>query len=198
MDCYLEPKIVPEFNNVLNKPFKATFTGTHVIVWDHEDASQLFQLGYFGKPSGIRKPKTLRFMRPLELNLLEALFLQVHGILEISHRDNILNTEELHHLFKSCLDLFDDLFTVYSDLRSLRYIPRPGLKFGSDFSVYQRGPGIDHAPFLVQVFPRGSVIKSIDLVRAGRLATSVRKRYVIGTVLPNNQVRYYVFSWYKP
>ena len=43
-----------------------------------------------------------------------------------------------------------------------------------------------------------STIKPIDLVRAGRLATSVKKRYVIATVLSDQQIRYYVFQWNRP
>lgn len=178
--------------------FKATFTGSRVIVWNPEDGSQLFRLGYFGKPSGIRKPKTPRFMRPLELTLMEALYLVEKGHIEVSQGEKVLSLETMRTKFGVCFDNLDDQYAVYSDLRNLRYIPRPGLKFGTDFSVYQRGPGIDHSPFLVQVFARGSRIQPIDLVRAGRLATSVRKRYVIATVLPDRQVRYYVFSWYKP
>ncbi|MHA2233187.1 MAG: tRNA-intron lyase [Candidatus Hodarchaeales archaeon] len=178
--------------------FEATFTGSRVIVWNPEDGSQLFRLGYFGKPSGIRKPKTPRFMRPLELTLMEALYLVEKGHIEVSQDGKVLALETMRTKFGACFDNLDDQYAVYSDLRNLRYIPRPGLKFGTDFSVYQRGPGIDHSPFLVQVFGRGSQRQPIDLVRAGRLATSVRKRYVIATVLPDKQVRYYMFSWYKP
>lgn len=95
--------------------------------------------------------------------------------------------------------LFEDLYFVYKDLRSKRYIPKPGLKFGSDFTVYKKGPGIDHAPFLLRVFPRGSKIRPLDLVSAGRLANSVKKRYIMATVMSNKpDIHYYEFKWTKP
>ncbi|MHA2495888.1 MAG: tRNA-intron lyase [Candidatus Hodarchaeales archaeon] len=198
MEHKLDHENVTQLEQQRESAFKATFTGSRVVVWDHKEGSQLFRLGYFGKPSGIRKPKTLRFMRPLELTLMEALYLAEKGQLEVLQDEKVLSIEDMRRKFSACFDQFDDQYTVYADLRNLRYIPRPGLKFGADFSVYQRGPGIDHSPFLVQVFIRGSKIQPIDLVRAGRLATSVRKRYVIATVLSDQQVRYYVFSWQKP
>ena len=198
MDLELDTEDKLELQRPKDAPFKATFTGSRIIVWNHEEASNLFGLGYFGKPSGIRKPKTPRFARPLELTLMETLYLAEMDILEVFQAGEMLSMDTLRTTFAACFEDFDDQYTVYSDLRNLRYIPRPGLKFGTDFSVYQRGPGIDHSPFLVQVFPRGTRIQPIDLVRAGRLATSVRKRYVIATVLPDRQVRYYVFSWHKP
>ena len=78
------------------------------------------------------------------------------------------------------------------------YILKPGLKFGSDFSVYKKGPGIDHAPFLIRVFPRGSKITPLDLVSAGRLANSVKKRYVMAIVISEKEIKYYEFKWTKP
>jgi tRNA-intron endonuclease len=198
MERELDNEDSPQLGEAQKSVFKATFTGSRVIVWSPDEGSQLFRLGYFGKPSGIRKPKSPRFVRPLELTLMEAIYLAEGGHIEVSQDGKVLSIDSMRSKFSTCFDHFDDQYTVYSDLRRLRYIPRPGLKFGTDFSVYQRGPGIDHSPFLVQVFARGSKIQPIDLVRAGRLATSVRKRYVIATVLPDRQVRYYVFSWHKP
>ena len=179
-------------------PVPSQLIDKHVIIWDYELGSKIYQLGYFGKPVGIRKPKSPRFERPLELTLLEATFLLEKELISIQENSKLLTKEEFS---KKCVERFakfDDLYSVYSDLRNKRYIVRPGLKFGTDFSVYRRGPGIDHAPFLVSIFPKESRIEPIDLVRAGRLATSVRKRYVIATVLSAKQIRYYVFQWNRP
>ena len=59
----------------METPVQAQLIDKHVIIWDHELGSEIYQLGYFGKPVGIRKPKSPRFDRPLELTLLEAAFL---------------------------------------------------------------------------------------------------------------------------
>jgi tRNA-intron endonuclease len=172
--------------------------GKQVIIWNSEEGSYIYQLGYFGKPVGIRKPKSPRFDRPLELTLLEAAYLHEKSIIKIFEGNNALSKSKFLEICKTQFSKFEDLYAVYQDLRNKRYIVRPGLKFGTDFAVYRRGPGIDHAPFLVSIFPKSSTIEPIDLVRAGRLATSVRKRYVIATVLSDQQIRYYVFQWNRP
>ena len=169
-----------------------------VVIWDYEKGSYIYTLGYFGKPVGIRKPKSPRFNRPLELSLLEALYLKEKEIISIYSEKQNLPKEEFLEFCQKNFPKFIDLYAVYTDLRSKRYIVRPGLKFGTDFAVYRQGPGIDHAPFLVSIFPQKSKLEPIDLVKAGRLATSVRKRYVIATVLSDNRVKYYIFQWNKP
>ncbi len=182
----------------MEAPIPAQLIEKHVIIWDSESGSSIYQLGYFGKPVGIRKPKSPRFNRPLELTLLEAAFLQRRNKISIIDGDKTLSENEFVDICKDKFPKFEDLFAVYLDLRSKRYIVRPGLKFGTDFSVYRRGPGIDHSPFLISLIPRTAKLEPIDLVRAGRLATSVRKRYVIATVLSDKQIRYYVFQWNRP
>jgi tRNA-intron endonuclease len=177
----------------------ADFTGSRVVIWDPEAGSKIYRLGYYGKPVGIRKPKSTQFSRPLELTVLEAAFLYDKHIITVRGPDGTyVSPEEFKNNCKETFNQFEDLYAVYKDLRDLNYIVRPGMKFGADFAVYQRGPGIDHAPFLVSVFPRNSKIEPIDLVRAGRLATSVKKRYVIATVLADQTIRYYIFAWFKP
>ena len=74
---------------------------------------------------------------------------------------------------------FDKKFQVYKNFRDRGYIVSPGIKFGCDFAVYQKGPGIDHAPFLVQVYNRNENMSSTDVVLAGRLATSVKKKFIL-------------------
>ena len=48
---------------------------------------------------------------------------------------------------------------------------------------------------MVHVLPHDSEITAIDMVRAGRLATSVRKKFVIANPLTKS---YYFFEWFKP
>ena len=170
------------------------------IVWDTNSARKLYAEGYFGKPLGIRKPKGTEFDRPLELSLFETLYLAEKGKIEVL--DSVsglpIKIEELKNQSKKSHDLFLDKYTVYKDLREKGYVVRPGLKFGTHFAVYEKGPGIDHAPFLTEVTPKGTSLFPISLVRAGRLATTVRKRYVTAIISPTGEVKYLVFSWYKP
>ena len=78
------------------------------------------------------------------------------------------------------------------------YIVTSGMKFGSDFAVYKHGPGIDHAPFIVSVSKADTMIDSTEIVRAGRLATTVKKRFIIAVPnLKTGIVNYLLFKWWK-
>ncbi len=170
-----------------------------VIVWNHEEGSNLYKEGFYGKPLGIRKPKSFEFNRPLELSLFEALYLLNKKRIEIFDKSHnkMLTEQDLLQIAIQNFDEFEDKYVVYYDLRERGYVVRAGLKFGADFAVYQHGPGIDHSPFIVAVLKNTTSISSIDMVRAGRLATSVRKKFIIAT-LAMDKVVYYMFTWFKP
>ncbi|HDI01179.1 MAG TPA: tRNA-intron lyase, partial [Candidatus Bathyarchaeota archaeon] len=73
-----------------------------------------------------------------------------------------------------------------------------GIKFGCDFAVYRLGPGLEHAPFLVSVRRPGDQITAPEVVRAGRLATTVRKRFVIALVdEEGGRIHYLMFKWFR-
>ena len=143
---------------------------------------------------GIRKPKSFEFERPLELSLFESLYLLSKNKIEVFDKinDKRLDNETLIKIAKENFIEFEDKYRVYYDLRERGYVVRPGLKFGADFGVYLHGPGIDHAPFVVHVLQNISAISSIEMVRAGRLAGTVRKKFVMDKVV------YYMFTWFKP
>jgi tRNA-intron endonuclease len=178
----------------------AAIVGSRIIVWDPEQGSQLYAEAFYGKPLGIRKPKSPHFTVPLELSFLEAKYLQEKNRIVVFNPETgeKLDGEALTRIAHGYYEMFDDLYIVYSDLRENGYVVRPGLKFGCDMAVYEQGPGIDHSPFLVSAVPKGIELSPIQLVRAGRLATSVRKRFVIAMIFENNNVKYYAFSWFKP
>ena len=170
-----------------------------VVVWNPSDGSSLYARGFFGKPLGIRKPKTAEFDRPSQLSFFEALYLLRKGAIVIYIEDTskplsekaVKEIAEHHHMN------FTQKYQVYEDLRHRGFIVRPGLKFGADFAVYRQGPGIDHSLFIIQVVANSQEISAIEVVRAGRLATSVRKRFVLATPR-KGETHYFVFSWMKP
>jgi tRNA-intron endonuclease len=178
----------------------ARLVGDRGIVWNPEDGMQLYEDGYFGQPVGIRKPKTSSFDKPLELSLIECVYLtEKHRLNVRRHHDgSVLSVEDLLQIGSEWSDEFGDRYIVYSQLRERGYVVRPGLKFGTDFAVYERGPGKDHAPFLVHVIPQRKGVVPLDIVRAGRLATSVRKKFIIATVKETAEVAYYSFVWHRP
>lgn len=178
----------------------ATLVGDRGIVWNRDQGMKLYEDGYYGQPVGIRKPKSSVFDKPLELSLVECVYLTQQKKLNVwrSDEDKALSVDDLLQIGLNWSDEFKDRFIVYSQLRERGYVVRPGLKFGTDFVVYEHGPGKDHAPFLVHVIPQRKGVVPLDIVRAGRLATSVRKKFIIATVKESGDVAYYSFVWHRP
>ena len=89
---------------------------------------------------------------------------------------------------------------MYEHFREKNYIINPGIKFGCDFAVYERGPGIDHAPYLVQVYSASDTMTSTAVVLAGRLATTVRKQFILAIPKLKNgkyAVEMLALDWWK-
>jgi tRNA-intron endonuclease len=182
------------------KSYSAELLENRLVVWDAKDGSKLFGMGFYGKPVGIPKPKDAKFDAPLNIDLFEGLYLLEKGIIEVYESRGKLkvSAEKLKRYAKKVFDNFVINYMVYKDLRDQGYVVLPGIKFGCEFAVYERGPGIDHAPYLVSVKESKDCLTSTDVVRAGRLATTVRKRFIIA--LPNQrkkEVRYLKFKWFK-
>lgn len=179
-------------------PIPTALIGTKVIVFNQIYASILYGFGrYFGIPVGIRKPKGHIFTKPLELTLFEALYLLKKKKIEIilKQAETKLNEKEFYQFACENYPAFDDKYRIYEDLREKKYIPRPGQKFGADFIVYRSGPGLDHSSFCIQVLSDRSKLSSVDVVRSARLATSVKKKFLIANPLTKS---YFSFKWHKP
>ncbi|MHA2087681.1 MAG: tRNA-intron lyase [Promethearchaeota archaeon] len=174
------------------------FINSRVIVFNPLFASYLYvKRGFFGSPLGINKPRLEYFSKPSELSLIEAYYLLENNeitIFDVKDKKD-LNPKEFFEIATKIHKKFEEKYIIYKDLREKKYIPRPGLKFGADFVVYKKGPGLEHSLSMVHVLPHDSEITAIDMVRAGRLATSVRKKFVIANPLTNS---YYFFEWFKP
>ena len=178
------------------------FINSRVIVFNPLFASYLYVKGingqrFFGSPLGISKPRLEYFSKPSELSLIEAYYLLQKEAITIFHvkENKYLIAEEFYEIAKKNHHKFKEKYIIYKDLRNRGYVPRPGLKFGADFVIYRLGPGLEHSLFMVHVLPHDSQLTAIDMVRAGRLATSVRKKFVIANPLTCS---YYFFEWFKP
>jgi len=168
-----------------------------IVVWDLKDSQKLFTQGYYGKPIGISKPKFDEINVPLILDLIEGFYLlQKSKIRVFKKKNNVRETEMLQICRKEYLN-FDKKFQVYKNFRDKGYIVNPGIKFGCDFAVYQKGPGIDHAPYLVQVYNTSDAITSTEVVLAGRLATTVRKQFILAIPHGKDDVNYLALDWWK-
>lgn len=170
-----------------------------IVVWDISDSRALFGDGYYGKPMGVPKPKGTDFDAPLVLDLIEGCYLVEKNKLKVKRMDGVaVLYEEIKKLCKRQYSDFDSKYVVFQDLRNRGYIVTPGIKFGCDFAVYERGPGIDHAPYLVQVFRATDELTATGVVLAGRLATTVKKQFILAIPkVKQKQVDYIGFDWWR-
>src|SRR6266566_3691170 len=166
---------------------QAELIGTRLIIWDYKSGLGIYRSGFFGKPVGIPKPKPDQdFEVPLLLDLMEG------------RTKKPVGKSVLLKAARETYRGFSAAYQVYKDLREKGYVVTPGIKFGADFAVYEHGPGIDHAPFIVSVETPESVMGPFEVVRAGRLATTVRKHFIIAIPdTKSGKIRYLVFQWFK-
>ena len=171
-----------------------------LIVWNPQEGSTLYKMGYYGKPVGIAKPKIPEFEVPLILDLMEGVYLVENGKISVygGPERKSVTVSKLRRRARKLYENFDAKYAVYQDLRGQALIVTPGMKFGCDFAVYQHGPGIDHAPYMISVRKASDEITATDVVKAGRLATTVRKRFIVAIPdLEAEDVRYLIFKWFK-
>jgi tRNA-intron endonuclease len=183
-----------------DEKIKVELLENFLIVWDGETGSKLYKNGYYGKPLGIAKPKIPEFDVPLILDLMEGLYLAENGKIAIFEgaEEHKVGLPKLRQKAKQLYEEFDEKYVVYQDLRNSGLIVTPGIKFGCDFAVYKYGPGVEHAPYMVSVKSSSANISATEIVKAGRLATTVRKRFIIAVPgLGNEKVKYLIFKWFK-
>lgn len=175
---------------------RAELIENRIIVWDIEDSKTLFGNGYYGKPIGIPKPKIEEIDAPLVLDLIEGLYLLENGTVTVTQSRKRITPEMMTDICRQEYRDFDKKYVVYRDFRDKGYIVTPGIKFGCDFAVYERGPGIDHAPYLVQVYRRSEPVTSTGIVLTGRLAAAVRKQFILA-IPRGSKVDFIAIDWWK-
>ncbi len=182
------------------KKIEVEFIENFLVVWDSASGSELYKKGFYGKPLGIAKPKIPEFNVPLILDLMEGLYLAEKGRITVYEgpEKKKISLRKLRQKTKQLYEEFNEKYAVYRDLRESGLIVTPGIKFGCDFAVYKHGPGVEHAPYMVSVKSAKSEITATEIVKAGRLATTVRKRFIIAVPdMENGKIRYLIFKWFK-
>jgi len=178
----------------------AELIGTRLVVWNFAEAVRLYRIGFFGKPVGIPKPKPEQeFKAPLILDLMEGLYLLDRKIIKVveAKTSKPITRAKLLKLANRTYKQFNLGYAAYENLREKGLIVTPGIRFGSDFAIYEHGPGIDHAPFIVTVKKEQETMGPFEVVLAGRLATTVRKQFTIAVPNRRSKVDYLVFRWFK-
>lgn len=184
----------------MSRKIPVEFIENFLVVWNPAEGSELYKMGFYGKPLGIPKPRVPEFNVPLILDLMEGLYLAEKGTITVREgaEKRKMPLRKLRQKAKTLYEEFDEKYAVYRDLRNKGMVVTPGIKFGCDFAVYRYGPGLEHAPFMVSVKKAESELTATEIVKAGRLATTVRKRFIIA--VPNTKtgkIRYLIFKWFK-
>lgn len=176
-----------------------TLVENRILISDIENSRAIFSLGYFGKPLGISKPKDNTFESPLILDVIEGCYLVDSKMLNVSHvSGKKISLKEMKSVCRRQYAEFDTKYLVFKKLRDMGYVVSPGIKFGCDFAVYEHGPGIDHAPYLVQVVKPSDNLTTTGIVLAGRLATTVKKQYILAIpYLKLRKVNFIGFDWWR-
>jgi len=175
---------------------KGELVENRIIIWDLDESRSLFVNGYYGKPIGITKPRPDEINVPLILDLIEGYYLLENSKLKIYRMKKSVTHSKLLEICRTEYHNFDKKYLVYKDFRDKGYIVNPGIKFGCDFAVYQKGPGIDHAPYLVQVYNSTDTISATEVVLAGRLATTVRKQFILA-IPRGNKIDCLALDWWR-
>lgn len=182
------------------RKIQVEFIENFLVVWNPADGSELYKMGFYGKPLGIPKPKIPEFNVPLILDLMEGLYLAEKGIITVHEgpEKRKVSLKKLRRKARTLYEEFDEKYAVYRHLRDRGMVVTPGVKFGCDFAVYKYGPGLEHAPYMVSVKKATSELTATEIVKAGRLATTVRKRFIIAVPdLGEEKIRYLIFKWFK-
>ncbi|MEE9535651.1 MAG: tRNA-intron lyase [Nitrosopumilaceae archaeon] len=175
---------------------KGELIDNRIVVWNIKDSQKLFSSGYYGKPIGMSKPKIEEINVPLILDLIEGYYLLQKSKVSITKMKKKVTEKKMLEICRQEYHNFDKKYIVYKNFRDKGYIVNPGIKFGCDFAVYQKGPGIDHAPFLVQVYNKSDAMTSTGVVLAGRLARTVRKQFILA-IPSGKDVDYLALDWWK-
>ena len=183
---------------------KTELLENQIIVRNVEDSERLFTQGYYGKPIGNPKPKLSKDKKnnivsnietPLLLDLIEGYYLMVNSKIKIYKDKKIVSEDKMLDICKEQHNKFEMKFRVYKDLRDKGYIVTPGIKFGSDFAVYQKGPGIDHAPYIILIYESQENLSPTDLVLIGRLAHGVQKKFIFAIPSGKDKINYLSMEW---
>ena len=177
---------------------QAELIENRLVVWSIDDSRKLFSSGFFGKPIGIPKPRGSEFDVPIILDLLEGYYLASKSEIQVVKDGKRISKPSFLKICKNEVVQFREKMLVYTRLREAGFVVSPGIKFGADFAAYEHGPGLDHAPYLVRVAPASVKMTATDIVLAGRLATTVRKQFILAIPdIETEQVSFIGFDWWR-
>lgn len=115
--------------------FRGYLIGGAVVVTDINEARKLYSMGFYGKfvnEDKVKLSEVNNVNSPLQLSIVEALYLVDKGLLEVfDGGGNRLTRDDLVRVGRSTVNNFDQVYTIYRELRDGGFVVKSGLKFGS-------------------------------------------------------------------
>ncbi|PIU21972.1 MAG: tRNA-intron lyase [Candidatus Diapherotrites archaeon CG08_land_8_20_14_0_20_30_16] len=169
------------------KSCSGNLDGDKVIVTDNNSKSLLVQRG-FGE----------NYKKYLVLDMYETLYLLENNSLTVKCKGRKISAEKLIDkvLKEDAKKYFLHRYEVYNDIKSKGYVIKTGLKFGFDFRVYPKGKKIseEHTQFVVGVLPETQTIKSEELAKSVRMASTLHTDLILAIVDNELEISYYKIS----
>jgi tRNA-intron endonuclease, archaea type len=130
----------------------------------------------------------------------EAFYLLEKNKLEFRQKDKLLSKQEARLKIQKLDKKFSLKYPVFKDLRKKGYTLKTGLKFGSDFRVYDKGkaPKQVHAKWLVFIEHESNKISWQEFSAKNRVANSTKKKLLLAIVDNEEKTTYYEVGWIKP
>jgi tRNA-intron endonuclease len=127
-------------------------------------------------------------------SIYEALYLLDKNKAELINTKN-----DKKVLFKELIKNLKDpsYYFVFKDLRDKGMIVKEGLKFGTDFRVYDKNqvPGKNHAKYLLYILESKDKINLKDLTSKARVANSTSKALLLAIKDSEGDINYYEINW---
>ncbi len=174
----------------MKEKLKALLFKKHVLLQTSSEAIDLFSKKGFGYSEG----------EYIYLSFFEAYYLMKKSILEIYNvKGNMLKDDEFLRIARRNISNFFIKYRVFRDLRNKGYIVKSGLKFGSDFRVYDKGklPGQEHAKWLVYCITENDKVPAHEFASKNRVANTTKKKILLAIADDEGSITYYEIKWLR-
>ncbi|KAM9134367.1 tRNA-splicing endonuclease subunit Sen2 isoform 2-T4 [Pangshura tecta] len=116
----------------------------------HEDEAANETLNLIKREKLVCRRNPFRIFEYLQLSLEEAFFLvYALGCLSIYYNEEPLTILKLWEVFSEVQPNFRTTYMAYHYFRSKGWVPKVGLKYGTDLLLYRKGPPFYHASYSV-------------------------------------------------
>ena len=171
-----------------NNEFIANLVG-NTISSNSKKAYTLSKENFFGE----------RTNEKIVYSLQEGLFLFKNKGLKIQYNKKNLTENELVKKLLKIDKNFSLKYKVFESLRKKGFILKSGIKYGADFSVYEKGkkPGTSHSSWILSVEHISKKVNWKEFILKNRVANSTKKKTLLAIQDEEGNILYYEISWKK-